>query len=85
MANQTCGDCLFRGESYVWNKGDLCNKTNQRVDDENPACPYFIPDTHECCYDCDGRKDVGFDGFYCTILKKRIKNPHCWVCSQFRD
>lgn len=82
MAKNTCGDCLFKGGKYRWDSDDYCNKLDREVDDD-PACQYFLDDSHDCCYDCEGRKDIGL-GFYCKIKKRKIQNPGNWVCSDFR-
>ena len=84
MSGKTCFDCLFRGGSYVWDNDNYCNKLNTVVDDEQPACPNFVEDSEDCCYDCDGRKDTALGGFYCTVLNKKIKNPSHWRCPNFR-
>lgn len=84
MSDKTCMDCLFKGGTYRWDNEDYCNKINKVVDSDQPACPYFVDDSHDCCYDCAGRKDTGIMGFYCTIHIKKIKCPSHWVCPSFR-
>ncbi|WP_044973784.1 hypothetical protein [Ruminococcus sp. HUN007] len=81
MAN-TCNDCLFRGGQYKWDNQDYCNKVGHVVEDDQPACGNFLPDNHNCCYDCDYYKDLGIAS-KCTYHKKTIKNPGNWYCYNF--
>lgn len=83
MAERTCMYCLFKGGKFKWDNDDYCNKLDRIVDDDQPACRYFIDDSHDTCYDCEEGKDMVI-GFYCKALKKTIKNPGCWVCPRFR-
>lgn len=79
--SKECGDCLFRGGNWRW-QTEECQKSGKKVDFEQTACPYFIEDSHGCCYDCYYGKDKEIF-FYCEKQKKKISAPAHWTCSSF--
>lgn len=83
MDEKYCYECLFNGQSYRWQSDDYCNRLGRKVDEDRPACQHFLDRSHECCYDCDAGKDMELV-FYCSVHKKKIKNPGSYYCYHFR-
>jgi len=83
VSDYSCYECLYHGTRFKWQDNDYCNKHKCKVDGAQSACSNFLSDSHNCCYDCDEGKDMGFK-FFCKANRTTIDNPASYYCYRFK-